>query len=29
MISRMPLTEDAREGMAAFGEKRVPQWTGR
>lgn len=29
MIARMPLTEDAREGMAAFGEKRSPQWTGR
>ena len=29
MITRMPLTEDAQEGMAAFTEKRKPVWTGR
>lgn len=28
MISRMALTADAQEGMAAFSEKRAPQWTG-
>ena len=28
-IAVMPMTEDAREGMAAFNEKRKPVWTGR
>jgi len=28
-IALMPLTEDAREGMAAFNEKRKPVWPGR
>jgi enoyl-CoA hydratase/carnithine racemase len=28
-IALMPMTEDAREGMAAFNEKRKPVWTGR
>jgi methylglutaconyl-CoA hydratase len=28
-IAVMTLTEDAREGMAAFNEKRTPAWTGR
>jgi len=28
-IALMPMTEDAREGMAAFNEKRKPAWTGR
>jgi len=28
-IAIMPMTEDAREGMAAFNEKRKPVWTGR
>ena len=28
MIARLPLTGDAREGMAAFAQKRAPQWSG-
>lgn len=28
-IVLMPMTEDAREGMAAFNAKRKPRWTGR
>ncbi|AVS60358.1 enoyl-CoA hydratase [Paracidovorax avenae] len=28
-IALMPMTEDAREGMAAFNAKRKPRWTGR
>lgn len=28
-IAVMPLTEDAKEGLAAFNEKRKPAWTGR
>jgi len=29
MLQNMALTEDAREGLAAFGAKRAPQWSGR
>ena len=28
-IALLPMTEDGREGMAAFNEKRKPVWTGR
>ncbi len=29
MLQNMALTEDAREGLASFGAKRAPQWSGR
>ena len=29
MLPMMAATEDAREGMSSYQEKRVPQWTGR
>ncbi|PKP85623.1 MAG: enoyl-CoA hydratase [Alphaproteobacteria bacterium HGW-Alphaproteobacteria-2] len=29
MLANMARTEDAREGFAAFGQKRAPEWTGR
>jgi enoyl-CoA hydratase/carnithine racemase len=29
MIEKISNTEDAKEGIAAFSEKRPPQWTGR
>jgi 1,4-dihydroxy-2-naphthoyl-CoA synthase len=29
MLPRISMTEDAREGFAAFQEKRSPTWTGR
>jgi enoyl-CoA hydratase/carnithine racemase len=29
MLGTMAKTEDAREGFAAFREKRTPSWTGR
>lgn len=28
-LGTMPLTQDAKEGIASFNEKRAPQWTGR
>jgi enoyl-CoA hydratase/carnithine racemase len=28
-IALLALTEDAREGLAAFNERRKPEWTGR
>jgi 1,4-dihydroxy-2-naphthoyl-CoA synthase len=28
-LATMTLTEDAKEGMAAFNDKREPQWPGR
>ena len=28
-IALLSMTEDAKEGLKAFGEKRTPNWTGR